>query len=64
MLRQAASSRLTSVILDVTDDRIIAEACQRIRETVGAAGLVGLVNNAGVGVTAPIELVPHFTLPE
>jgi NAD(P)-dependent dehydrogenase (short-subunit alcohol dehydrogenase family) len=58
MLRQAASSRLTPVILDVTDDRIIAEACQLIRETVGAAGLVGLVNNVGVGVTAPIELVP------
>lgn len=35
-----------------------AEAFQVIRETVRAAGLVGLVNNAGVGVTAPIELVP------
>lgn len=58
MLKQAASSRLTPVILDVTDDRTIAEAFQLIRETVGAAGLVGLVNNAGVGVTAPMELVP------
>jgi NAD(P)-dependent dehydrogenase (short-subunit alcohol dehydrogenase family) len=58
MLKQAASSRLIPVILDVTDDRTIAEAFQLIRETVGAAGLVGLVNNAGVGVTAPIELVP------
>ena len=58
MLKQAASSRLIPVILDVTDERSIAEAFQRIRETVGAAGLVGLVNNAGVGVTAPIELVP------
>ncbi len=58
MLKQAASPRLIPVILDVTDERTIAEAFQRIRETVGAAGLVGLVNNAGVGVTAPIELVP------
>ena len=58
MLKQAASPRLTPVLLDVTDERTIAEAFQLIRETVGAAGLVGLVNNAGVGVTAPIELLP------
>ncbi len=58
LLKQAASPGLTPVILDVTDERSIAEAFQLIRQTVGAAGLVGLVNNAGVGVTAPIELVP------
>lgn len=58
MLKQVASSRLIPVILDVTDERTIAEAFQLIRETVGPSGLVGLVNNAGVGVTAPIELVP------
>jgi NAD(P)-dependent dehydrogenase (short-subunit alcohol dehydrogenase family) len=58
LLKQAASPRLIPVILDVTDERSIAEAYQVIRETVRAAGLVGLVNNAGIGVTAPIELVP------
>ncbi len=58
LLKQAASSRLIPVILDVTDERTITAATQLIRETVGAAGLVGLVNNAGVGVTAAIELVP------
>jgi NAD(P)-dependent dehydrogenase (short-subunit alcohol dehydrogenase family) len=58
MLKQVASPRLIPVILDVTDERTIAEVCQLIRETVGSSGLVGLVNNAGVGVTAPIELVP------
>lgn len=58
MLKQEGSSRLIPVILDVTNDHTIATAAQMIRETVGAAGLVGLVNNAGVGVTAPIELVP------
>jgi NAD(P)-dependent dehydrogenase (short-subunit alcohol dehydrogenase family) len=58
MLKQENSSRLIPVILDVTDERTIAEAFRLIRETVGAAGLVGLVNNAGIGVTAPIELVP------
>lgn len=58
MLRQEGSSRLIPVMLDVTNDQAIAQACQVIRASVGAAGLVGLVNNAGVGVTAPIELVP------
>jgi NAD(P)-dependent dehydrogenase (short-subunit alcohol dehydrogenase family) len=58
LLKQAASPRLIPVILDVTDERTIAEACQLIRETVGSTGLVGLVNNAGVGITAPMELVP------
>ncbi|HEU0026419.1 MAG TPA: SDR family oxidoreductase [Ktedonobacterales bacterium] len=58
MLTQAGSSRLIPVILDVTDENTIAEAYRTIHETVGDAGLVGLVNNAGVGVTAPIELVP------
>jgi NAD(P)-dependent dehydrogenase (short-subunit alcohol dehydrogenase family) len=58
MLKQEASSRLIPMILDVTDHHTIAATAQMIRETVGTAGLVGLVNNAGVGVTAPIELVP------
>lgn len=58
LLRQEGSSRLIPVILDVTNDHTIAEACQTIRETVKDAGLAGLVNCAGVGVTAPMELVP------
>src|SRR5579859_1540586 len=58
MLKQEGSSRLIPVILDVTNEQTIMQACQIIRESVGDAGLVGLVNNAGVGVTAPIELVP------
>jgi NAD(P)-dependent dehydrogenase (short-subunit alcohol dehydrogenase family) len=57
-LKQEGSSRLIPVILDVTDDHTIAQAFQTISEAVGAAGLVGLVNNAGIGVTAPVELVP------
>lgn len=56
--QEEPSSRLVPVILDVTEEQAIKTACQQIGEAVGAAGLVGLVNNAGVGVTAPIELVP------
>lgn len=58
MLKQEGFSRLIPVILDVTDSHTIAKAYQVIHEMVGTTGLVGLVNNAGIGVTAPIELVP------
>src|SRR6266496_634169 len=57
MLKQERSTRLIPVMLDVTDEHTIAEVFQLTRETIGAAGLVGLVNNARVGVTAPIALV-------
>lgn len=57
-LRQEGSTRLIPVILDVARGDTIAAAVQTICETVGTAGLAGLVNNAGIGVTAPIEAVP------
>lgn len=46
------------VILDVANDRTIAEAVRVIAEAVGSSGLAGLVNNAGIAVSGPIELVP------
>lgn len=58
ILKREGSARLVPVILDVTDEKTITVARELILETVGDAGLVGLVNNAGVGVTAPMELVP------
>ena len=57
-LRGQASPRLTPVFLDVTDPRTIADAEEKIRRAVGASGLWGLVNNAGISFRAPIELVP------
>ena len=58
ILRQEGSSRLIPIMLDVTDEHMIAKAVQVVRQTIGTAELVGLVNNAGIAVTAPIELVP------
>src|SRR4051794_23514526 len=57
-LLDEGSPRLMPVILDVTQDRTISDAFQKVRETVGSAGLAGLVNNAGIAVTGPVELVP------
>lgn len=56
-LRQA-DDRVEPVIVDVTAAESIAAAHKLIADRVGAAGLTGLVNNAGVCVAAPIELLP------
>ncbi|MCJ8013453.1 SDR family oxidoreductase [Paenibacillus sp. KQZ6P-2] len=57
-LRQEASNQLTPLFIDVTDESSIASATSIVSEAVGEAGLVGLVNNAGVGVPGPIEYLP------
>jgi len=56
-LSSRASERLTPVRLDVTDEVSIAAAADLVaRETSGR--LHGLVNNAGLSVNGPLELVP------
>ncbi|MGH2963082.1 MAG: SDR family NAD(P)-dependent oxidoreductase [Solirubrobacterales bacterium] len=52
------SGALTPVILDVTDQDSIRAATDRVTEAVGDAGLGGLVNNAGVALPAPMEIMP------
>ncbi|MCB0211463.1 MAG: SDR family oxidoreductase [Anaerolineae bacterium] len=56
-LRQAASEYLTPIFMDVTNETSIAVAVNIVTEAVGETGLVGLVNNAGVGVPGPIEYI-------
>jgi NAD(P)-dependent dehydrogenase (short-subunit alcohol dehydrogenase family) len=57
-LKKDASERLTPITIDVTKDRSIATAKQKVQRAVGRDGLVGLVNNAGVGGGGPIEFLP------
>ena len=57
-LSQACSDRLTPVTIDVTDAGHIESAREQLTEAVGDEGLVGLVNNAGVGGGGPIEFMP------
>jgi len=54
-LTSQASDRLTPIILDVTDQSQIDAAAKTVAAAVGAAGLQGLVNNAGVSVNGPLE---------
>ncbi len=57
-LTQRASGGLTPILLDVTDGGSITAAAASIAEAVGAAGLYGLVNNAGIVVGGPLEILP------
>ena len=57
-LRARSSSRLTPVRLDVTDGASIASAAAIVRDAVGDAGIAGLVNNAGIAVPGPLEILP------
>jgi len=56
-LRGEASERLEPLILDVTDSEDISQAAERV-STATDARLAGLVNNAGIGVGGPLELLP------
>jgi NAD(P)-dependent dehydrogenase (short-subunit alcohol dehydrogenase family) len=56
-LRAAGSDRLRPLIIDVTEPEQIAAAAGVVAEA-SPAGLAGLVNNAGVGVGGPLELIP------
>lgn len=48
-------SSVVPVLLDVTDPDHVAAAASTVAEHVGAAGLDGLVNNAGIAVGGPLE---------
>ena len=54
-LRAAGLQPLT---IDVTDQATIAAAAAEVGEAVGGAGLAGLVNNAGIAVSGPVEFIP------
>jgi NAD(P)-dependent dehydrogenase (short-subunit alcohol dehydrogenase family) len=57
-LRAEGSDRLTPLQLEVTDDASIATARATVDAAVGEQGLAGLVNNAGIAVSAPLEFIP------
>jgi NAD(P)-dependent dehydrogenase (short-subunit alcohol dehydrogenase family) len=44
--------------LDVTDESSVASAARQVEEAAGGSGLAGLVNNAGIAVSGPVEHVP------
>ena len=57
-LARSTSARLRVLLLDVTDPDSIAAASRTLTEALPEAGLAGLVNNAGISVAGPLELLP------
>jgi NAD(P)-dependent dehydrogenase (short-subunit alcohol dehydrogenase family) len=57
-LRAHNAARITPVLIDVTDHASIVAAAHTIQAIVGDAGLGGLVNNAGIAVGGPLEVLP------
>lgn len=55
-LRKFSSERLEPMLLDVTDEEMVAAAVERVEAT-APEGLYGLVNNAGLSLNGPLELV-------
>ncbi len=51
------SGQIVPVVVDVTDAESVAAAATTVANTVGQAGIDALVNNAGIGVTGPLECV-------
>jgi NAD(P)-dependent dehydrogenase (short-subunit alcohol dehydrogenase family) len=56
-LAGAAAGELTPLLLDVTNPEQITAAAQAIAGHTAGTGLAGLVNNAGIGVFGPLELI-------
>ncbi|ROP36401.1 SDR family oxidoreductase [Saccharothrix texasensis] len=57
LVADCPSGRAEHVVLDVTDQASITAAADEVAEKVGDRGLWGLVNNAGICISAPLEVV-------
>jgi NAD(P)-dependent dehydrogenase (short-subunit alcohol dehydrogenase family) len=58
LVGSAIGGEITPVILDVTDASHIAAVAGTVDGHTAAGGLDGLVNNAGIGLACPVELLP------
>src|SRR5690349_5939089 len=56
-LAGSLGERFTPLLLDVTDRAAILAAAATVRASLGGSRLTGLVNNAGVAVPGPLELL-------
>ena len=49
---------LIPIMLDVTDEPSITRSVEVVQRVVGEGGLGGLVNNAGIAIGSPLEVIP------
>ena len=57
-LQAKGGKTIIPVQLDVTDGKSITNAADVVARHIGQAGLYGLVNNAGIAIGSPLELIP------
>jgi NAD(P)-dependent dehydrogenase (short-subunit alcohol dehydrogenase family) len=57
-LQAKAGAAIIPIQLDVTDRESIARAAEMVERRAGERGLFGLVNNAGIAIGSPLELIP------
>lgn len=57
LIRASTAGNITPLIMDVTEPDQITAAAEMVDQHVGPAGLNALVDNAGIGVAVPMELV-------
>jgi len=57
-LKQESSDRLTPVYIDVTKSDSIIKATNMLETKLKSVGLYGLVNNAGIVISGPLEFIP------
>ncbi|OBA88565.1 short-chain dehydrogenase/reductase [Mycobacteriaceae bacterium 1482268.1] len=57
LIRASRSGNITPLVLDITASDQISAAVKTVSQHVGPPGLNALVDNAGIGVTSPMELV-------
>jgi NAD(P)-dependent dehydrogenase (short-subunit alcohol dehydrogenase family) len=55
---KGGAGQIIPVILDVTDSASIRAAAGEVSGVVGPGGIAALVNNAGIGLTWPVEAMP------
>ncbi|MDD5269059.1 MAG: SDR family NAD(P)-dependent oxidoreductase [Methylococcales bacterium] len=56
-LMQQASKRINPILLDIADDEQISSAVTTMTKQLPEAGFVGIINNAGIALTGPLECV-------
>src|SRR5262245_1510832 len=57
-LAEKGGPSLHPITLDVTDESSIMRSVEMVQRAVGEGGLGGLVNNAGISIGSPLELIP------
>ncbi len=58
IIKAELGTSFTPLLLDVTDHEAVLGAASQVEETVGGAGLAGLINNAGTALAGPLMHQP------